>query len=64
MNVTAGEYNYELELPDSSLVEELKIKRHNFPHDFVFVVGSSAAQVIYYHINTNFIVFVLENIML
>lgn len=45
VNVTAGESNYELEVPDSSISEELKIKCSDFPSDFIFGAGTSAAQV-------------------
>lgn len=48
VNVTAGGINYELEVHDASIAEELKIKSHDFPCDFIFGAGSSAAQVIKY----------------
>ncbi|KAH7518232.1 hypothetical protein FEM48_Zijuj09G0149600 [Ziziphus jujuba var. spinosa] len=45
VNVTAGGINYELEVYDASIAEELKIKSHDFPSDFIFGAGTSAAQI-------------------
>lgn len=46
VNVPAGGSNYELEVPNAAIAEELKVKSTDFPSDFVFGVATSAAQVI------------------
>ncbi|TQD86468.1 hypothetical protein C1H46_027957 [Malus baccata] len=43
-NVTVGGFNLQLNLSNPKLVEELKIKRSDFPSDFMFGAATSAAQ--------------------
>ncbi|KAB2633191.1 beta-glucosidase 13-like [Pyrus ussuriensis x Pyrus communis] len=43
-NVTVGGFNFQLNLSNPKLVEELKIKRSDFPSDFLFGAATSAAQ--------------------
>ncbi|KAL5543971.1 hypothetical protein UlMin_007755 [Ulmus minor] len=44
VNVTSGGLSFELTLQNPAIYEELKIKRSDFPSDFVFGVGTSAVQ--------------------
>lgn len=46
VNFTVGNHVYKFELPDISKLEELKIQSSEFPSEFKFGVGTSAAQVI------------------
>ncbi|CAN6713650.1 unnamed protein product [Malus baccata var. baccata] len=43
-NVTVGGFNFQLNLSNPKLVKELKIKRSDFPSDFMFGAATSAAQ--------------------
>ncbi|KAM1035511.1 hypothetical protein ACFX13_039462 [Malus domestica] len=43
-NVTVGGFNLQLNLSNPKLVEEMKIKRSDFPSDFMFGAATSAAQ--------------------
>lgn len=63
MNVTAGGSKYELELPDTSIFKELKIKRNDFPSDFVFGVATSAVQVNLQIKPTNFIFIFIQTMI-
>ncbi|CAN6713647.1 unnamed protein product [Malus baccata var. baccata] len=43
-NVTVGGFNFQLNLSNPKLVEELNIKRSDFPSDFLFGAGTAAGQ--------------------
>lgn len=44
-NVTVGGLTFQLSLNSSAFIGELNITRSDFPCDFIFGVGTSAAQV-------------------
>ncbi|KAM1035510.1 hypothetical protein ACFX13_039461 [Malus domestica] len=43
-NVTVGGFNFQLNLSNPKLVEELNIKRSDFPSDFLFGAGTATGQ--------------------
>lgn len=44
-NVTAGAFTLQVNLSSSTFLEELNISKSDFPSDFIFGVGTAAAQV-------------------
>ena len=45
--MTVGGFNFQLNLSNPKLVEELNIKRSDFPSDFLFGAGTAAGQVVW-----------------